>query len=235
MQRWPAPIDHTYIICDPKLEPERGKYITEWFASNRIDPTCYTMEMKYYGKTVSDEDALKLYDPCQKRELPIFRKEYCSCYKYNMKKTEISLCMNWHHLASDAVAKKHNIVMMLESDVLFNVDFLEKLDAAMKMLPSEWDFLSISAGANLFPIRELTADRELGWFPCTTTPCHTRTTDAMIFKVEMLEKITKEFYPVGDVLDWELNYHLEKYNSRTYWLDPPILKQGSGSVYETSL
>ena len=188
------------------------------------------MEIKYHGKTLSETDALQLYNPYVKLG------DGCSFFKYNMKKTEISLCMNWHYFASDAVSKKYKTVMMWESDVLFNDDFMENLEKAMNLLPESWDFLSLSAGACLIPERDQTQERTLGWFPSLHNTIHTRTTDAMIFRVEMLKKITEgDFFPIGDVLDWELNYQLSQHNSKTLWLDPPIIRQGSGTVYETSL
>jgi hypothetical protein len=58
----------------------------------------------------------------------------------------------------------------------------------------------------------------------------------MIFKVSMLEKIVGTFLPVAEVLDWELNYQLTLHGSRTLWLDPPIIRQGSATgEYATTL
>ena len=66
-------------------------------------------------------------------------------------------------------------------------------------------------------------------------PIHTRTTDAMIFRVPMLEKILTTLFPFAEVLDWELNYQLTRHSSVSLWLDPPIIRQGSGKEYETTL
>ena len=60
----------------------------------------------------------------------------------------------------------------------------------------------------------------------------------MIFQVSMLEKIVKTFLPVAEVLDWELNYQLTLNDSKTLWLDPPIVRQGSSThtrEYESTL
>ena len=64
---------------------------------------------------------------------------------------------------------------------------------------------------------------------------HTRTTDAMIFKVDMMAKILGTLFPFAEVLDWELNYQLSLHKSRSFWLDPPIIRQGSGKEYKTTL
>jgi hypothetical protein len=143
------------------------------------------------------------------------------------------LVLNWAAAAQAAVAAGHNVVMMLESDVLFDDGFLMKLTAVMNPLEGkDWDFLSLSAGAGLRPPRN--PQSHDGWFSAPYY-YHTRTTDAMIFKVDMLKKILGTLFPFVDVLDWELNYQLTLHKSISLWLDPPILRQGSGKEYATTL
>jgi hypothetical protein len=57
----------------------------------------------------------------------------------------------------------------------------------------------------------------------------------MIFKVSMLKQIVGTLFPFAEVLDWELNYQLTLHKSISYWLDPPIIRQGSGKEYPTTL
>jgi hypothetical protein len=57
----------------------------------------------------------------------------------------------------------------------------------------------------------------------------------MIFKVSMLDKILNSLFPFSEVLDWELNYQLTLNSSKSLWLDPPIIRQGSGKEYPTTL
>jgi hypothetical protein len=228
--RWPTPIDHLYILCDPREEPERAAYLRTWFSGSSLDPTCWSFVSKCYGRTLSSADAHAAYNPFVTRGEPMR-----SFNSYNMKPAEISLCINWAHAASTAVGAGHRVVMIFESDVLFEGDFLGNLATAMRLLEGkEWDFLSISAGAKLYPNRSPGGP---GWFPSINSYFHTRTCDAMIFKVTMLQKILAGgFLPVAEVLDWELNYQLTKYRSRTLWLDPPIIRQGSATgEYPTSL
>jgi hypothetical protein len=157
-----------------------------------------------------------------------------------MKPSEISLCINWDHFAKTAIAAGHSVVMMFESDVIFDDFFYTRLTEAMDILITnnvDWDFLSLSGGADLRPFRH-DGDTRLGWFPSINNYYHTRTCDAMIFKVSMLSKIVKTFLPVAEVLDWELNYQLTLHKSKTLWLDPPIIRQGSSTntrEYESTL
>ena len=233
MVSWPNPINHTFILCDPKREPERAAYLTKWLATQNIDTASYTMELACYGTDISVDEAYAVYNPYQDRR-PVEKQR--SFNSYNLKLGEISLVLNWKHAAETAVKRGYEVVMILESDVLFHDDFLQKLEESMDLLKRGnvgWDFLSLSAGANLRPHR-LAGDTTLGWFPVQNY-YHTRTTDAMIVRGSMLSSILGTLVPFAEVLDWELNYQLSRHNSRSFWLDPPILRQGSGKEYPTTL
>lgn len=232
-RKWPAPIDHLYILCDPQHEPDRATYLYKWLEKMEIDPDCWTMLSKCYGKTLSSKDAHAAYNPFVDRK-PV--EQIRNFNSYNLKPSEISLGINWEHNACKAIRDKHKCVMMFESDVLIPDDFMKNLTEAMGLLEDrQWDFLSLSAGANLRPLRPAN-EIHLGWFPPIHSYFHTRTTDAMIFKVEMLEKIVTTFIPFAEIIDWELNYQLTLHGSRSFWLDPPIIRQGSATGdYKTTL
>ena len=228
---WPTPIDHTYILCDPAKEPERAAYLTKWLSDNAMPAQAYTMGLSCYGDTISDADVIREYNPWRRRR----GSPWCGAFIRNLKKTEISLGMNWIAIAKASVEAGHKVVMMLESDVLFFPKFLTDLGTSLQQLKDrEWDFLSISAGANLRPVRPAD-ETDLQWFPPLDPYYHTRTTDAMIFRVSILKNILCTISPFSDIIDWELNYQLSLHNSKSLWLDPPIIRQGSGKEYPTCL
>ena len=233
--RWPAPIDHAYILCDPEKEPERAAYLTSWLRRHAIDPDSYAMGLTCYGSTLSAADAMRAYNPWQNRR-PV--EQHRNFTSHNLRLAEISLGVNWGSAAQKAVAAGHKVVLFLESDVLFFDTFLDDLATSMKLLEHRpWDFLSLTAGANLRPPRpdaSSSTPLPLGWFDHPPY-FHTRTTDAMIVRGTMLEKIVSTYFPFAEILDWELNYQLELHKSRSLWLDPPILRQGSGKEYPTTL
>lgn len=231
MSKWPEPIDHTYILCNPEKEPDRAAYLCAWLESHTIDPMAYTMGLSCYGTDITAQRAHSVYNPWQDRK-PVEKQRGHN--SYNLKLGEISLVLNWASAAKAAVDAGHTVVMILESDVLFADDFLPKLtDALHSIRNARWDFLSISAGADLRPKR--TDDGISQKWYAVTHYYHTRTTDAMIFKVGMLQKILGTLFPFAEVLDWELNYQLTLHNSKSFWLDPPIIRQGSGKEYATTL
>ena len=233
MRTWPAPISHAYILCDPSKEPDRAAYLQDWLRTHDIDPRCYTFGLYCYKDTLSAEEALRVYNPWTNRKpLELRRNEF----SYNLKLSEVSLVLNWAKAAEAAVKAGHDVVLFLESDVRFNDRFLEDLEKAIGSLkPGEWDFLSLSEGGGLRPKRPA-GESHLAWFRGPHY-YHTRTTDAMIFSCDMLQKILKTLYPFAEVNDWELNFQLTLHSSQSYWLDPPILYQGStkGMHYSSTL
>lgn len=230
---WPAPIDHVYFLCDPVKEHDRANYLLKWLADHSIPSTSYTLSLACYGSDLTAVDAYRVYNPWVDRGHVEKQRNFNS---FNLKLGEISLCINWASVAAAAVAAGHRYVMILESDVLFCEGFLEKLGNALKLFEGKecWDFLSLSCGPDLRPPRAADSCDELAWFRVSSY-YHTRTTDAMIFRVDMLRKILGTFFPFAEVLDWELNYQLTLHESRSYWLDPPIVRQGSGREYPTTL
>jgi hypothetical protein len=237
MNRFPAPIDHCYILCNPAKEPDRARYLTNWLQENRIDPACYTLGTYCYGSDpfFQTDDVWKMYDPWSTR----FGRRIGNSFGRNMKPAELSLILNFAAAAKQAVDAKHEIVMILESDVIFFDGFFDNLKAAMQKLEGRsWDFLSLSASANLRPNRKDAPAEEL-WFPPLFSYYHTRCTDSMVFRVEMLDKILRTIFPCVEPLDWELNFQLSLHKSNSLWLDPPIMRQASGingdDIYETVL
>jgi hypothetical protein len=228
MNTWPKPIDHVYILCDARKEPDRAAYLNTWLSANPVG--AYTLDLACYGSSLTPAQ-LASYNPWIPRK-PV-QHEQRNFNSYNLKPGEISLVLNWAAVAQDAVAKKYAVVMILESDVIFDADFLTKLSDAMSRLGQRpWDYLSLNAGADLVPQRRDSTDC---WFPPTHPYYHTRTTAAMIVKVGMLDKILGTLFPFSEVLDWELNYQLTRHRAISWWLDPPIVRQGSGKEYRTTL
>jgi hypothetical protein len=233
MRTWPAPIDHAYILCDPTKEPDRAAYLRAWLDTNEIDPACYTFGLYCYKDTVSAAEALRAYNPWKDRK-PVEKQR--NEFSYNLKVSEISLVLNWAHAAAAAVKAGHRAALFLESDVRFHDGFLEDLEICMRSLQSgvPWDFVSLSDGNGLRPPRA-PGDTNRGLFRVSNY-YHTRTTDAMVIQGSMLKKIMGTLFPFAEVLDWELNYQLSLHSSQSYWLDPPILFQGSTKGhYSTTL
>ncbi len=226
-------IDHCYILCNPEKEPDRANYLLDWFHSKGIPSTAYTFSSDCYGTDplFQTSSIWNFYNPWSK----LYGRRVANITSHNLKPAEISLLMNFACIAKKAVDAGYSTVMILESDVLFHEDCLERLDIAMSQVPSDWDFLSISASLDMKPKR---AREDVGklWFPPYHSYFHTRCADSMIFRVSILKKMLKTFLPFAEALDWELNFQLTLHHAKSYWLDPPVMYQGSlNGDYKTTL
>ena len=232
VQRFPEPIDHVYILCNPDKEPDRAAYLRGWLAEHDIDPTQYTLGAACYGSDpyFQTRDVWDMYDPWTTK----YGRRVQNFNSKNLKPSELSLILNFGAAAAEAVRAGHRIVLILESDVIFCEDFLNRLREALVALPPTWDFASLSASANLTPKRT-EADVGRLWFPPLQPYFHTRCTDSMLFRVPMLQNICGTLFPCAEALDWELNFQLSLHDSTSLWLDPPILRQGSAKEYPTTL
>ena len=226
MNTWPSPIDHAYIVCSKEHEPERYATIKKWLDDQKMDPSCYTFCYFKHSSDINGDEAFKAYNPWSDR--PRVDGEEKQFTRYNMKLSEISLCINWGFTGMSAVKKNHpSAVLILESDPVFEDGFLEALGTSMKKLEGkEWDYLSIGDGVGLRPHRP-TGTSERDWFPSVKPYYHTRTTVGQVFKVSMLKKVLSTFFPFSEPLDWELNYQLTRHAAKSLWLDPILIKNGS--------
>lgn len=222
-------IDHVYILCDPVKEPDRAAYLHAWLRENRIYPAHYTMVLDTYGSDAyfQERAVWDSYDPWSTAH----GRRPLNFNTTNLKPTELSLIWNWGAVARRAVLAGHRVVMILESDVLFCEDFLTRFGAAMLALDNQtggaWDFLSLSASADLTPDSQQPGRL---WYPPNHPQLPTRCTDSMVFRVPILAKILETLFPCAEALDWELNFQLVLHQARAFWLHPPVTRQGSGTT-----
>jgi hypothetical protein len=232
--KWPSPIDHCYILCDPVKEPDRATYLQTWLRTHNVDPDCVSLCSDCYGTDPMFQTSAiwSLYDPWSTQ----FGRRVANGTSRNMKPAEISLVLNFIGAAKRAVAAGHTVVGIFESDVIFLDTFWDSLRSAFQTLPPVWDFLSLSASAKLVPHRN-PAQPDQRWFPPTHPYFHTRCADSMVFRVDMLRRMLETLKPFSEVLDWELNFQLTLHGSRSLWLDPPVSRAGTegGEVYKTSI
>jgi hypothetical protein len=223
------PVDHVYILCDPLKEPDRANYLLNWLSEHQIDPSQYTMALDCYGDDpfFQSKDVWEFYDPWSTK----YGRKPLNFNNQNLKPTELSLIWNWAAAARKALVAGHQTVLFLESDVLFCPNFLEEFEASLAALQREqgdaWDFLSLSASAGLTPVHPHPAKR---WYSPNHPQLPTRCTDSMVMRQPLISNILSTLFPCAEPLDWELNFQLTLHKARSFWLHPPITRQGSGET-----
>ena len=110
----------------------------------------------------------------------------------------------------------------MEDDALLEASFREQFDEYFRDTPSDFDFIFIGSGCNLrVPIRE--SGRR--FYPKGTPS--TKCTDSYIIRRRAAEQLLLALPPFTLPMDFELNYQIHAHEMKVYWLEPPIVVQGS--------
>ena len=144
-------------------------------------------------------------------------------------KASISLCVK-HIKTYEAIAEGGDeYVLMLEDDVVFHDNFYQ-IEEFMGDAPSDWDMIFMGSGCNLRP-KNIVPGQVFYKKESPSTKC----TDSFLINKDAAKKLSNSMIPFSLAIDFELNYHLHVMNFNVYWIDPPIVSQGSelGLFYST--
>ena len=133
----------------------------------------------------------------------------------------ISLCIK-HINVYDLMAKENDeYALLLEDDVVLHDNF-NNIETYMQNAPSDWDMIFLGSGCGLRP-KFTTPDQVFYKKESPSTKC----TDSFLIKKEAATKLRDNMIPFSLPIDFELNYHLHVLGFNVYWIDPPIVSQGS--------
>jgi GR25 family glycosyltransferase involved in LPS biosynthesis len=121
--------------------------------------------------------------------------------------------------------------LIFEDDVLLAPDFREQFNTYFDELPDDADLVYIGSCCGL-GIRDVDPDRHFYRKDHPATKC----SDSYLVRREAAAAILETIVPFVLEIDWELNYHLKLHDLAVYWLEPPLVVQGSQSgVHVSSL
>lgn len=112
-------------------------------------------------------------------------------------------------------------VLILEDDVCFNDDFLNKLNFFEQNIPTDYDICYIGSGCNLQLPYE--TEKLFGKHPLRQSKC----SDSYIINRNTLKKIVETILPFYSAIDWDLNYIQQLHEMNVYWSTNPLTFQGS--------
>ncbi|HCY38077.1 MAG: hypothetical protein DKM50_09230 [Candidatus Margulisiibacteriota bacterium] len=148
-----------------------------------------------------------------------------------LKKSEISLTMKHLYAFSHALAQDSEYSLFLEDDVVFCDNFVAIFDHMFQGLPADADAVFIGNGCNL-RIKAPLPDVHFYWRDHPACKC----TDSFLLKKSALAKILTTIKPFNLPIDFELCYQFQLHNLKVYWLEPPIVIQGSQvGLYESAI
>lgn len=206
---------------------KRKKFLLNQFNKEKIKVTFIE---DYDREFVSYEEAYKNFDMSiweyQKRSPTSF-----SPYLYPLKPAEISLCLKHKEaFRKFLVESKKEYLFLMEDDVILCENFIHTLDNYLKTIPSDWDAAFIGQGGGK-RIEKSLIKKNIYWYH-KDHPAD-RCADSVLFKRTTVEKIYKGMVSrkISFPPDHELSFWFRNFNTKIYWLEPPIVAQGSQTGY----
>jgi len=220
---WPEEIDKVFVLIHQRKEKERFDRLAPHLLSRGIPADRIFFCAPTWGSELNNETIFNCYDPFARPGVPIFTFKARS-----LSRGEISLVLNFYAAAQAAVQNSMGKIIVLESDVWLREDFVERLcDVMEQVKDTEWDYISLGEGARTRPNK---CDPSMFSKTKIYPPNHHfvyRCTDSMLFKVPYLKKILPTLLPFRECLDWELNIQALAHQSKSLWVDPPLVEQGT--------
>ncbi|HZT15337.1 MAG TPA: glycosyltransferase family 25 protein [Gaiellaceae bacterium] len=121
--------------------------------------------------------------------------------------------------------------LVFEDDAVLEDDFAERFDRCFADTPEDADvvFLGDAYG---FRVAEPEPGRHFYRKDHPASKC----TDSYLIRARAAEAIRSTIVPFTFPIDWELNYHFKLHDLVVYWLEPPLVTQGSfAGIYDSSI
>ena len=148
-----------------------------------------------------------------------------------LSKAEISLLYK-HYVILNEIIDNDDEALILEDDVIFSTSFAQELKDVLNDVPDDWDFVFLGSGCDLRVPKENLIENKLCYLK--THPA-SKCTDSFLITKAAAQKILSSLMPFVLPIDFELNYHMFLHDMKAYWVEPPIIKQGSQTGLYQSL
>jgi GR25 family glycosyltransferase involved in LPS biosynthesis len=209
-------LNHIFIIVSKELEPERFKYLSDFLKGNDFQCEITFREPFYKG-----------------RDEYLFNHQ-----KYvNLRPGEIGIAQTYEYLLKDILQNflPGDTFLILESDVLFQVDFMNnflQVYEEFKSLTSPRKVCFLGDGCNMHPRKEQQVSK---WIYQTGS---TKCMDSMLMTHETVQELYQCMTTniINKPVDHIWNDFFKERNINSYWIEPAIIKQGSAcGVYKSMI
>ena len=145
---------------------------------------------------------------------------------FYFKPSEVSCALKHKQAMIDFVNTKNKYYFVMEDDIIFEDNFIEKLNGYFESLPDDWDALFIGSGGGKRIDESLISPGKYWYYKEYPKD---RCTDSIIMKRKTVKSILSNLntYGLAFPFDHEITFWLELDSSNVYWLEPPLIKQGS--------
>lgn len=145
---------------------------------------------------------------------------------YPLQPSMVSLCLKQKEAFRKIGYGSADVGIMFEDDAIICENFKETLHIYMNSLPADWDVAFIGQGAGKRIPKDQLKD---GIFWYKKDHPADRCADSILFKREAAKKIYDAIakYKICFNPDPELGFWMSQWKMNVYWLEPPIVAQGS--------
>jgi len=112
--------------------------------------------------------------------------------------------------------------LVLEDDIILAPDFRDRFDEYFAALPADADSVFIGSCCRL-RIEDVEKGRHFYRKDHPASKC----ADSYLVTADAARRILETIVPFVLPIDWELNYHFKRHDLVVYWLEPPLVEQGS--------
>lgn len=120
------------------------------------------------------------------------------------------------------VASGKEWALILEDDAVFEEDFSSRFDAYFASIPDDADVVFLGG---ILRLQLANADPKQH-FHRKDHPA-TNCVDSYVVRSSAARAILETIVPFALPIDWELNYQLKLHDLTVYWIEPPLVMQGS--------
>jgi hypothetical protein len=159
---------------------------------------------------------------------------YFSPIFYPLKPEEVSLCLKHKEAMRHFIEEsKKPFMFIMEDDAMLVERFKAIFNYHVLTLPKDWDVAFIgSGGGKRIPKTNIVEGTH--WYKKTYPG--DRCTDSILFTRKTIESLYHHMneYKIAYPIDHELSFWMRNLKMNVYWLEPPIVTQGSQcGIFET--
>lgn len=198
----------------------------------------YNIDAQWFEQEPSSQEIERLYSPSPsawKMKISQVPNQAPEPFRFLNKAddtADVSLAYKHIKMYEKIVEKNILTCLILEDDVIFEEDFVNRFNFNLYNLPKDWDMVFIGSGCDL---RISPSRLKIGKISYLKEHPASKCTDSYIIKKSAAEKILSTIVPFTVPIDFELNYQMYIHNMNVYWWEPPLIRQGSQcGLYETT-
>jgi len=215
-------INKIFIICNKEYENDKYDKWQNWIKDLKFQESYIEIYSYKWGTELTDKD-IKEYSNDDGTLVKLFPFRA----KFPLKKSEISLGINFMNILKKSLEAKYENILVFESDAILHPDFIDKFNSYMKDVYqsySNWHILSIGCGMNKH-VKNIKKKKYI--YMGTEMRCN----DSLVFNLKgikvLIENIDKLKLPIDEHFDLLVKNH----KLIVLWAEPTIVIQGSQCGY----